>query len=110
MDETQGRFGDEIDRQMREVAENLHRAELTALEHDEHIAKWVELVGAKQEVLSQVGSKPQGGRPEGGVRAAARELGLSQSDANRAVKVGKLSPEAKQVARAFWGRPRDRIF
>lgn len=91
--------GDEIDRQMREVAENLHRAELTALERDEHIAKWVELVGAKQEVLSQVGSKPAGGRPEGGVRAAARELGLSQSDANRAVKIGKLSPEAKQAAR-----------
>jgi len=26
-----------------EIAENLHRAELTALERDEQVAKWIEL-------------------------------------------------------------------
>jgi ParB-like chromosome segregation protein Spo0J len=90
---------DEIDARKWEISENLHRSELTALERDEQVARWIELTSAKQEpviVLRQVDAKP--GRPEGGVRAAARELGISEPDARRAVKVASLSPEAKQAA------------
>lgn len=87
----------EIEAQLWEIAENLHRAELTALERDEQVAKWVELNAAK--VSAQVEAKPQGGRPESGVRAAARELGLEKEDARRAVKVASLSDEAKEAAR-----------
>ncbi len=53
--------GSELDAQMWEIAENLHRAELTALERDEQIAKWLELAEAR--VSSQPAKKPQGGRP-----------------------------------------------
>lgn len=92
--------GDETDARMWEIAENLHRAELTALERDEQIAEWVKLASKKEEEVSrQVDAKPRGGRPEGGTRAAARELGLSEPDARRATKVASLSPEAKEVAR-----------
>jgi ParB family chromosome partitioning protein len=92
--------GDEVDRELCEIAENLHRAELTALERDVQIARWIELTAAMQtQVSSQVATKPQGGRPESGVRAASRELGIDKDDAQRAVKVASLSDEAKQAAR-----------
>ncbi len=57
-------------------------------------------------VLGQVGPKPQGGRPEGGVRAAARELPVPgeteearRHNVRRAVKIASLTPEAKQAAK-----------
>jgi ParB family chromosome partitioning protein len=91
-----------------EIAENLHRADLTALERDEHIAKWISLTttfnadallreAEAKGLLRQPDAKP--GRPQGGVRAAARELGLSEPDARRAVTVANLPEEAKEAAR-----------
>jgi hypothetical protein len=88
---------DQIGAELIEISENLHRADLTALQRDEQVARWIELTKAKQEVSSQVATKPNG-RPEGGVNAAARELGISKDDAHRAVKVAGLSTEAKLAA------------
>lgn len=40
-----------------------------------------------------------GGRgKKGGIREAARQLGLSEADVRRAIKVASLSPEAQQTA------------
>jgi ParB family chromosome partitioning protein len=80
-----------------QIAENLHRAELTALERAEHIAEWVRLT--EKEVSAQVAPKPQGGRPESGIRAAARELGIERTDAQRSIKIASIIPEAKEAAR-----------
>ena len=78
-----------------EIAENLHRADLTTLERSEHIAEWVSL----SDKLAQVAPVSKGGRGnEGGIRAAARELGIDRDQANRAVKVASIAPEAKQAA------------
>ena len=90
---------------MLEIAENLHRAELTALERDEHIAEWINLAekkakgvsGQLDQKLSRRGRDGEG-RPQGGIRAAARELGIDRDDARRATKVASLSDEAKAVA------------
>jgi hypothetical protein len=93
------------------IAENLHRAELTKLERDEQIARWIELCGEQtsggsgenfpaEEVSFQPETKPIGGRPESGVRAASRDLGINHVDAHRAVKVAGLSDEAKEAARS----------
>jgi ParB family chromosome partitioning protein len=73
----------DIEARKAEIAENLHRAELTVQERADHIAEWVRLT----EVSAQVAPKPQGGRPESGVRAAARELGVERTEAHRAVKI-----------------------
>lgn len=80
---------------MWEIAENLHRSELRKLERDENMAEWVRLC----EVSRQNVAKPQGGRPESGAAAAAREFGESERDVQRAVRVAeRLTPEAKDAA------------
>ena len=81
----------------RQVAQKPHRAELPQMERDRLVAEWCRLVG-RDEVLAQVAPKVQNGRPKGGEREAARQLGLSQPDVHRAIKVASLSPEAQQAA------------
>lgn len=84
---------DSVQQRLIEIAENLHRAELTALERSEQIAEWVELTGAKAQLAPL---KP--GRPDQGINATARELGIDRTEAQRAVKVASLSQEAKEEA------------
>jgi hypothetical protein len=80
-----------------DLAENLHRSELTVQERAAHVAEWVRLIEKK--VSAQVAQKPKGGRPEVGLRAAARELKLDRDDVRRAVKIDSISPEAKEAAK-----------
>jgi ParB-like chromosome segregation protein Spo0J len=86
---------------MAEISENLHRKELSEIERAELVAKWAEISARPAPgVLRQVDAKPPtGGRPRGGVRQVARDLGLSEPDVRRSVKIAALSPEAKAVAR-----------
>jgi len=81
-----------------EIAENLHRADLTALQRDEQIAEWVRVT---DEIISaQLAPKPVGaGRPEAGVNRATREIGIERTAAQRAIKVAGLTAEAKKAAR-----------
>lgn len=92
---------DEDAARMWEIAENLHRAELTALERDEHVSEWIRIAEKKAEdKLSQAATVSKGGRGnKEGVRAAARELNIDKDDAHRAVKVAGLTAEAKYVAK-----------
>jgi ParB-like nuclease domain len=85
----------DVDAKLWEIAENLHRAELTKLQRDEQVALWIALTDG---VSAQPAQKPKGGRPEGGLSAAARELGVDRDDARRAVKVASLSDAAKAAA------------
>lgn len=52
-------------------------------------------------VLAQVAPKRNPGRPRGGIREAARQLGLSRDDVRRAIKVASLSKEAQAAAVAL---------
>lgn len=90
---------DEVDAQLWEISENLHRAELTALERDEQIAKWVCLVEQRKPAQSAPVSAKGGRGVEGGVNKASRELGIERTDVQRAVRVAAIAPEAKQAAR-----------
>ena len=113
--------GDSIDCRLAEIAENLHRAELTKAERSDQVAEWIRLVNEKQEAMRQAreesGSKEPDltdnlseksmGRPEGGVAAAARELNVpgrtpeaKRKNASRAVKIASMTPAAKKAAKA----------
>jgi ParB family chromosome partitioning protein len=95
----------ETEERLREISDNLFRAELTVLERSKQIAEWVRLTGKalsveedQPEVLVQVEAKPQGGRPEGGARAAARELGIDRNEVRRADKIDSITEEAQEAA------------
>lgn len=75
-----------------EISENLHRADLTKLERDEQAAEWIRLTevqAAEAGLSSQVVTKVDGlgrvnaHRPESGINAAARELGINRMAATR---------------------------
>lgn len=71
------------------LSENLHRSDPSKLERDEQVAEWIRIT---ERVSAQVAAKPQGGRPEGGVRAASRELGIDEDDGHRAKQFPELRP------------------
>lgn len=87
----------DIDAELTMIAENLHRSELTALERDEQIDRWIRLTEVADGVSAQIA--PKLGRPESGINAASRALAIERTDAQRATKVAALSPEAKEAAR-----------
>ena len=95
--------GTDDEARMWEIAENLHRADLTVLERDEHVAEWVRLAGknhtedkpAQVAPVSNVGGRGK----EGGMSAASRELGVERTAAQRATKVAAITPEAKSAAK-----------
>jgi hypothetical protein len=64
------------------------------LERDENIAEWIRLTDG---ISAQVAPKSVG-RPESGINAASRELGIERTNVQRAVKVDSLSDEAKAAA------------
>src|SRR6516162_2579509 len=90
---------------MAEIAENLHRAELTALERSEHIAAWINLIEENQqgsgeaEESSDELDRRGSGRPKGSRSAAAREIGISEADARRSERIAALPDEAKAEAK-----------
>jgi ParB/RepB/Spo0J family partition protein len=94
--------GDERAARMWEISENLDRADLTPLEHDNQVAEWVRLIEADGQNVHQVGQS----RPKGGISAAARKLpikgkthGGKRRAVERAVKVASISPEAQEAAK-----------
>jgi hypothetical protein len=74
---------------MWEIAENLHRAELTKLERAEQIEEWRELV-------SQLATPSQ--PAERGIRKTAEALGVSTREVQRAEEIAHITPEAKVAA------------
>jgi ParB-like chromosome segregation protein Spo0J len=91
-----------------EIAENLHRAELTVGERADQIAEWVRLTAPSVGQLDPHPTNERGnsGR-EGGFRAAARQLPVSgeteearRNTVRRAVRIAGIAPEAREAARA----------
>jgi len=95
----------EREARMAEISENLHRHELSAAERAVQINEWVglcEAAGQQTQVESPVLSDGRLAGPQhqpAGVRQAARDLGLSLGEAQRARKIGGLAEVAIQTAR-----------
>jgi ParB-like chromosome segregation protein Spo0J len=82
-----------------EISENLHRADLTQLQRKEQIAEWIRLTDEKNNNCRNAAVIKRGpGQPEGGLSAAAREIGVKRTSAQEAIKVASLSDEAKAAA------------
>jgi hypothetical protein len=63
-----------------EIAENLHRADLTVAERAAHIAEWVRLTGENVKAqVAPLGKPHDPGRKNQGINAAVRELGIDRS-------------------------------
>ncbi|SCD25344.1 hypothetical protein BR141012304_20879 [Brucella inopinata] len=80
--------------EMAEIAENLHRREITALERTELQARWVEITSRdKPREVRAVSSGERGKR--GGVKQAARDLNLPETNLHQSVRIASLSDDAK---------------
>lgn len=95
--------GDETDARKAEIAENLHRAELTVQERAEQIAEWIALTdretqSAQLAPIESSRSDGRGHRQQSGINAASRDLGIDRTEAQRAVKVASISADAKAAA------------
>jgi hypothetical protein len=86
--------------------ENLYRGELTALEQAEHQAECVRQIAKRDTVSRQNVAKPQGGRPQGAIAKAARELPIKgktqqarRKAIERGIKIAAISSEAKAAVK-----------
>ena len=92
-----GDEGREADGRLTEIAENLHRREISQIERAGLIAEWVKITGERHG-YAQDAHNPKGGRPETtGAAKAARKLGMSRDQVSRSLKAAALSPEAKEA-------------
>ncbi len=83
-------------RRMWELSENLHRAELTALQRDEHIAEW-DILSGSPPPPGEGREFPSPSKPS--VKATARALGVDPKEVREARRVAALPPEVKQEAK-----------
>jgi ParB-like chromosome segregation protein Spo0J len=95
----------DIEARLWTISENLHRAELTATQRAEQIAEWIRITEEKRRlaqvepaVLSDGRKAPPQNRPSG-LNAAVLELKMERNEAQRAVKIASITPEAKEAAR-----------
>ena len=123
---------DEVQAELWEIAENLHRLDLTKDERDRHIRRYAELleIRAASSISSQNAAKlktdenPKGaGRPQGTVAKVADATGLSKDTVRRALNPkppvpikSAIQPESEEEAIireanaivAAWNRARRR--
>lgn len=85
-----GSFARVDETRLAKIAENLHRAELSKLERSENVGDWARLT-LTDKASGQLAQKPQGGRAEGGISAAAREIGVERTEVGRADKIASIS-------------------
>jgi ParB-like chromosome segregation protein Spo0J len=91
--------GDKVDAQLWTIAENLHRAELDAIQRADLIEAWKHLL-KDREKGAQV-AQPGGHQPhDKGVSATAKALATSRDDVRRAGVIANISSEAKAAAKA----------
>lgn len=93
---------DDVKSRLVEIAENLHRSDLTVLERSKHEVEWIRLTEASQSAqLAPFESKRpdgKGHRHESGINAAVRELGIERTQAQRAIRIADITPEAHEAA------------
>jgi ParB-like chromosome segregation protein Spo0J len=83
-----------------EIAENLHRSELTTPQRDQFLAEWVALVRKRDAEFGdrrQVPGKP-GPKPSAAIAEVAKASGIGLKTVKEAVAASKVSPAVKAAA------------
>ncbi|HEV2545764.1 MAG TPA: ParB N-terminal domain-containing protein [Stellaceae bacterium] len=90
-----------------EISENLNRHSLRALDRNLCLHEYRKLIAERdgdpkrrEEVSRENSAKPQGGRPRGGGRQAARDLKIDEKQLRDAVKIAALAPKIQDAFRA----------
>jgi ParB-like chromosome segregation protein Spo0J len=85
---------------MVEIAENLHRSELTTSERNELLADWVALIEKRGPDIGDRRRYPgkPGRKPSQAVAKVAKVSGLSTKTVKEAIKTTQVSPEVKVAA------------
>ena len=89
-----------VEAEMWEIAENLHRLDLTKEQRDEHIRRYADLIETRSSLIStqnaaklKTDTNPKGsGRPAGIPNQIAKETGLSVDTVRRA-----LNPKPREI-------------
>jgi ParB/RepB/Spo0J family partition protein len=89
--------GDQVAQRLREISENLHRAELSAVDRAEQIDEWRRLTVEKNNVHDEQKSR---GRPSQGHSETAEALGVSRVVVQRAEQIASLPQDVRDQARA----------
>lgn len=91
--------GKKLDRQLWKVAENLHRAGLTALQRAKAIQRWEQLLQQREAGDDET---PKGGRQpaDKGLSKTATQLGTSREAIRRSRAVASLSRKVQKTAKA----------
>lgn len=96
--------GDEIDAQLWEIAENLHRADLTKEQRDEHIRRYAELLAERETGDANCVGSLNDGRKAGpqhklGIASQiAAETGVSKDTVRRALNPARARVEREKAA------------
>jgi len=95
---------DPLEAKLWEIAENLHRADLTAMQRNLLVGRWVKLRAQKikrdqRDIMAHGGPLSRGRPVSSGFSAAGKELGIAPTTAKRAVKIAtRLKPAAQKEA------------
>lgn len=102
--------GDETDAGLWEVAENLHRSDLTTQQRADEIARWVKLIEKKQSRVDPAGAgttlqkskrgRVGEGRRQSAITRIAEAAGLSHDTIRENMKIAGITPEAREAADA----------
>jgi ParB-like chromosome segregation protein Spo0J len=85
---------------MTEIAENVHRSDLTTQERNEQLAIWVALLEKRMPISDAdplIPKKP-GRKPSRAVAEVAKASGLSTKTVKESIKTTKVAPEVKAAA------------
>jgi ParB family chromosome partitioning protein len=86
---------------MMEIAENLHRADLTTQQRNDHLAEWVALLEERKPISDAeqpISSKP-GRKPSPAIAAAAKMSGLTAKTVKEAIKTTvKAAADAAELS------------
>ena len=92
--------GKKINAELRQIAENLHRAELTPDQSAKALKIWEEKLELSKAAQGAQGAQPGGKQPhDKGISRTAKRLGMSRDEVRRLREIASICPDAEAAAK-----------